>query len=522
MRALSLVGKRAAAFAGVLLSVVHWGCGTAGTAAKEGKATVPVYQVKAGSIQQVIRVTGTTAALDSYIIVAPQLTGSRGNRGRQGGGNTQISSGSAVSANTAATASSAGSSTSSGQSGALRAATSRVGALTSSRGSASTSSSSSTSAATSTRAASGSTTSGGGQGSTASGLVSWGGQGGGRRGDFDLIVRELVATGSRVKKGDVIAQFDDEMMRLRYDDYAVSLRQAEEDFQILKADLEVQRKAYEQSKAAAQSQLDKARLDMRTIPVLGRLEAERLRLQAEEAEARLKEVERDEKFRQVGEQSQLRRAQLDLEQSRIELQRIKENLDRLTVRAPADGMVVVKQTWVRGEIRSYRIGDQLRTGEQFMVLVGAGSMILEGFFNQVDAERLRIGQRANIKLDSFPGVEFPGKVLQVGAVSSGAFRRSFVAQLPVRILVEAADSRILPDLSGVAEVSVEEVSQALVVPRSAVHEADGKSFVFVKRAGKWEKQRVDVGPADPMQVAVTSGLEAGLEVALSDPTAASE
>jgi HlyD family secretion protein len=486
---------------------------------QQTKREIPVVRVKSEPVRKTIRITGVTAAEVSYQIVAPQLSGSRGNRGRSSGGGQQIASGGSVSAAPASksgsTASASAGTGNRGISTGMAATTSRLGGLSSSRTS---SSSASSSSATSTSSASSSSTSSASLGSTSGALVSWGGPGG-RRGDFDLVLRKITPSGTQVKKGQVIAEIDPELMLLRVEDYSDVVRQEEQKLKILEANLEVERESYRQAVASAQAQLDKANLDLKTVPVLGNLQAERLRLQMQEAEARLAEVKKQASFKKIGEETQLKTAQLDLQQAKLELERAKSNLAKLTLHAPADGMVTLKQIWMRGELRSYRIGDVVRPGENFMAVVAPNSgMVLEGLVNQVDAERLRLGQEANIALDAFASISLTGRVVKIGSLSESTMRDNYVSGIPIRIRFETSDSKLIPDLSGYADVGVTAPQQQTVVPLKALRAVSGgKQAVFVQRPEGWLLQPVELGLVSKQQVAVTSGLQEGDVVALEVP-----
>jgi multidrug resistance efflux pump len=502
--------------AAVVTGAWLWKSASSKREAARTRTEVAFHTVANASVERTLRVAGTTAALNSYLSVAPQLGGSRAGRGRQSGGGTNIAAGSAVAA---AQSSSSSSSSTSVQAGgrslstAMRAATSRTSGL---------SSSAPVSAAPAAAPSAASSSSGSSLGSTANALVGGGGGGGfggGRRGDFDLILQELIPTGTKVRKGDVLARFDPELMLLRLDDYSDAVRQAEQSFRILEANLDVQRKAYEQLRATAKAALDKAELDLRTVPVLGKIDSTRLTLLHQEAQARLAEVEKQERLRLISEGVQRRESELNLKQAKLELERVKANIEKLTVKSPADGIAVVRQTWNRGGMRSYGIGDQVRPGENFLTVVAAGGMVLEGRINQVDVQRLRIGQPARIFLDAFPELKFEGSVLSVGSVSGGMFRGAFVSGIPVRIRIASDDARLIPDLSVFADVVVDRSARpAPVVPLQAVQRSgDGKTFVFVKIGPAWQRRDVSLGESDAFVVAVKEGLAAGDVVALAPP-----
>jgi hypothetical protein len=106
----------------------------------------------------------------------------------------------------------------------------------------------------------------------------------------------------------------------------------------------------------------------------------------------------------------------------------------------------------------------------------------------------------------------------MGAMSkTSTFRAGYVSDIPVRIRIEQADARVIPDLSGSADVVLSNESHTLVLPRAAVFEENGSSFVFVKGPEGWIKRQVEPGLTSFTQVAIHSGLEKGDVVALERP-----
>lgn len=282
-------------------------------------AVVRTATVGRGMLNKTIRLSGTTGAEKFVSLVTPQLRGSRSRRNsdgstpqlasvaaplvvqsnaRTGVGRSATTSPSASTSSDGSVSSTAGSTRSSG-SQAFQSATSRVSRGTSS----SANSGSGSGGATSSTSSSGSAN--GGLGSTANNLQGTGfagaggggggGGGGGRGGgggggDFSLVLQNAAKPGSMVRKGQVIAEFDRQYMLNRLDDYRASVSQQEDAVKKLRAELGIARKAYEQKLEGAKADLDKARLDVKTAPVLSAMEAERVKLAAEEAEARYKQV----------------------------------------------------------------------------------------------------------------------------------------------------------------------------------------------------------------------------------------
>lgn len=136
-----------------------------------------------------------------------------------------------------------------------------------------------------------------------------------------LVLQDAAKPGSLVKKGDAVAEFDRQYMLLRLEDYNSSVIQTEASFKQLEANLDVSKKAHTQTIEVAKADLDKALLEMKTIPVLSAMDAERRRLALEEAQARYKQLQQEVKFVDVGLKADRRVAELQIKQSKLELQR---------------------------------------------------------------------------------------------------------------------------------------------------------------------------------------------------------
>lgn len=531
----------------------------------QSKTTVAVRTaaVQGGKLEKTLRLTGVTAAEKYSSLIAPSLRGGRsaggggnlvspgggmqmmgGSRGGGGGASTGGGGGTGGGGNGgggtggggAASGASSGSaptvetlaSTSGGSGGgaptALRSARSASGRTTpvaAARPATSSRASSSGSGLGST--ASALVGAGGGGGGGGGGMPGGGGGGGGRGGsEFMLQLQELAKSGSMVQKDQVVAEFDRQYMMQRLDDFQATVTQSEADFRKQIAELQITRKTYEQQVLTAQNAVEKAELDIKTIPVRSAIESERLRLALEESKANLKQLQEARRFLDIGEKAQVRSAELELQATKLEFRRSQANADRMLVKAPREGLVVMQNTFRGGEFGPIQQGDQVYPGNVFMQIVDPSSMVVNATVNQSDVQSLRIGQRARIRFDAFPGLELPGRLYLIGAITkAGGMRSQFKKDVVVRFRLDKMDPRVIPDLSASADVILEEEENvAAVAPLEAIqsYEGDGKAFVLVRSGqGQWERRQVELGMTSFTHVAVKAGLKAGEVIALEKP-----
>jgi len=107
-----------------------------------------------------------------------------------------------------------------------------------------------------------------------------------------------------------------------------------------------------------------------------------------------------------GEQPQIAQAKAAVDKALLDL-------ERTTVRAPMDGVVE--------NADSLQVGQMAVTGLGMLSLVHSKTAWVEANFKEKDVGRMVPGQRAEIKVDAYPGQKFPAHVQSVGAGTGSEF-----------------------------------------------------------------------------------------------------
>jgi len=344
-----------------------------------------------------------------------------------------------------------------------------------------------------------------------------GNQGGG---DFTLVLMHLAKAGSRVKTGDVAAEFDPQFQMQRLDDYKDSVVQLDNSIKKMVANLAAAKEAHDQTVRSSKADWDKAVLDLKTADIRSAIDAEKFKLAVEEYQAKYKQLVFESSLVEESQRAAIRSSELNRDQSKIELQRAELNVQRMVIKAPMNGIVVM-QSIVRtgGEFGQIREGDQISAGQPFMSIVDPSSMVLNATVNQVDAERLRLGMRATLRLDAYPDIAMPGSLIGIGAMAKiSAFRASWVGEIPIRLKIDKMDPRVIPDLTGSAEIVVNTEKNVPLVSRAAIFDEEDGQVVFVQSPdGTWTKKKVETGLPNFTAVAIRSGVQKGDVLALQRP-----
>lgn len=208
---------------------------------------------------------------------------------------------------------------------------------------------------------------------------------------------------------------------------------------------------------------------------------------------------------------------LDIERrgASLRIARAEESLESLAVRAPHDGIVVLRRDR-RGN--PPRVGDTTWPGQPLAEIPELGEMQAEVWVLEADAGGLVPGLAAEVVVEAHPETRHPAKVARVDSLAKPRVPGSPVQYFAVTLELAATDPATMkPGQRVRAVIELEQRAAALVVPLQAVFERDGAQVVFRRAGDGFEPVAVELGPLSAGRVVIESGLAAGDEVALADP-----
>lgn len=176
---------------------------------------------------------------------------------------------------------------------------------------------------------------------------------------------------------------------------------------------------------------------------------------------------------------------------------------RLQIRAPFAGVVLKRDGVVGQPVGADHVVAEIVDLDQ--------ALFLARLFEH-DLVRVHEGANAEVRLDAYPDVVFPGKVLTIGRQVEPVARAVLS-----RIAIEDKDARLKIGLFGSVVVVIPDpvtMPPLPVVPTGSVTKIDDRAVVFVE-VGKreFEVRAVDLGHAADGKVEITKGLQPGDRVA---------
>ena len=268
----------------------------------------------------------------------------------------------------------------------------------------------------------------------------------------------LVDYNSVVKQGDVIARIDPESFALR-------VNQAMGDLEAGRATAMTQRAnvaALQAEVSRAEVALAEAERDLKRNQMLvekgfvSQAVLEKSQSAVAIAREQLKTAQAQ---RAVGD-AQVRNGEALVKQRESQLAQAKVDLERTTIRAPVDGIVIS-----RSVDAGQTVAASLQAPTLFLIARNLTDMQVEASIDESEIGRIAIGQDATFTVDSFPGRTFRGKITQV---RKAALVVQNVVTYVAIISAPNPDLTLLPGMTTNVRITVANRDQVLRVPNAAL------------------------------------------------------
>lgn len=337
-----------------------------------------------------------------------------------------------------------------------------------------------------------------------------GGRGSSRGGGHDRMrimsfkIQDIVAEGTRVKKGDYVAQLD----RTDYDNM---LKDQLENLTTLQANLEMRILDTAVTLTDLRDEIKNQEYAVEEARI--RLAESRYEPPAtiRQAEISLNKAERG--LEQLLKNYELRKAQAlaDINQTKLALRNGQELVDALQnflsqfrITAPSDGIVIYKQEW-NGTKR--KAGSTVHPFDRVIATIPElSTMISKTYVNEIEISKIDTGQNVIITIDALPGKSFKGTITNVANVGE-VLPNSDAKMFEVLIKVDNPDNILRPAMTTWNKIIVKTINDAVFIPAECVYTgADSIPFVYKKNK---TRQIVLLGEMNEKHVVVKEGLEPG-------------
>jgi len=199
----------------------------------------------------------------------------------------------------------------------------------------------------------------------------------------------------------------------------------------------------------------------------------------------------------------------DVRSKLLALKQKEESYEDYFIRAPFDGVIASVDI---------QKGNDISSGASVATVI-TKKKIAEISLNEVDAAKVKVGQKATVTFDAVEDLSLTGEVVEVnlvGTVSQG------VVNYTIKVGFDSEDERIKPGMTATADIAIASAENVIVIPISAIKIRGDKSFVQIVNENidprnfksvtlnsKPQSVEVTVGITNDDSSEITSGLSEG-------------
>ena len=245
----------------------------------------------------------------------------------------------------------------------------------------------------------------------------------------------------------------------------------------------------------------------------------------------------------------------EIERAEAGSSQARDQLSKTTVYSPIDGTVTVLNSKLGERI----VATGQFAGTEVMRVADLNHMEARVDVNENDVVNVKVGDKANVKIDAYGDRKFHGTVYQIAntGTTTGSGTQEEVTNFQVKVRIEDHDVPLKPGLSCTADIETNMVKDAVAVPMQAVTIRTGESnlspeeiekrklkatardkgdnnadyvnerqekaaqkeereklskVVFLKKSGKAQSVKVTTGISDDTYIEIKSGVQPGDEV----------
>jgi multidrug efflux pump subunit AcrA (membrane-fusion protein) len=328
----------------------------------------------------------------------------------------------------------------------------------------------------------------------------------------DIKITDLVPEGTEVKVGDYVASLDkttfDNSLKDEYDrldtyennlemkilDTAVTLSNLRDNIKNLRFSVEEAKITLEQSKYEPPTTIRQAEIAL------------------DKAERSLDQSIRGYSLKIEQAKSDMRTTKNNLDEQRQRVGDLETILQKFTITAPADGMIIYKRDRTGAK---RKVGSSISPWDNVVAtLPDMSSMISKTYVNEIDVSKVRPGQKVEVMVDAFPDKAYTGKVTSVANIGE-QLPNADAKVFEVIVDVNESDPILRPSMTTGNKIITKTIQDVIYIPLESVQTgADSIPFVYLKNG---KRQIVVLGESNENNVVVEQGIEAGTKLYLSTP-----
>ena len=340
-----------------------------------------------------------------------------------------------------------------------------------------------------------------------------------------LQIVALVTGGTIVREGDVVIEFDRAAEQYNLQQAESELAEADQELVKMQADAKVQAAQDQLNLLHARHDLRRAEIKVSGNEFVGAIEAKKNILELDEKTRALAQLELDIKTHLAGNKAALAATQEKRAKSQIAADFARKSIDSMTVRAPLDGLVIIKENQDAGgnfgfmgmTLPDYRVGDTVQPGRNVAEIVDLSEMEIKTRISETERSSITSGAAADVQVEALPGSPMKGASKGVGSPAQKAFWEPETSrQFNAAFALTRPSAALRPGMTARVVVQGETLKSVIHLPRQVLFEKDGRPVVYVRDGTSFRAVPAQVANITETRV-VLRDFPTDVDVALVNP-----
>lgn len=336
----------------------------------------------------------------------------------------------------------------------------------------------------------------------------------------DLQIIKIVTDGTQVKQGDVVVEFDKTKTEQDLAQYRSTLKSAQAEIEQAAAQARLSEEEDLTAVMKARFDVETAKLDASKQEIVSKIEGAEANLKVADAAQKLHEVEEKLKADRAVNQATIDSKTEASKKAAYDVQRAEHALTKMTLQAPATGMISLVSVWHPGGEAPFKPGDRAWPGAPLAELPDVSTLRVSARADETERGRLALKQSVSAQLDAIPDRQFTGNIEQISTIATIDFSAGWPIprNFNLEIAIDQTDARLKPGMTAQLTVVVDRVPDALTIPVQASFQKSGQTVSYVWDGSGFQERVIEVGRRNRDRILVVKGLQSGDRVALKDPS----
>jgi HlyD family secretion protein len=333
-------------------------------------------------------------------------------------------------------------------------------------------------------------------------------------GIYQSQIKDLVAEGTLVKKGDFVALLDQTIIKQYLQSSFDVLQRATASFNDSKLDSAVNLSTARDELEQLEFDLGYKKVDVEQAVYDSPANQRKAQI-AYDRTARLIDSKRR-NYKMYQNQLKIRCGRMERNYNEIKerYDKYQQALIATTVNAPDEGMIVYVRKWGN---RKTRVGDYVSFYDPVIAtLPDLSILVSETYVEEIYISKIHVGDSVRVFVDALKNKEVPACISNISNI--GQEMQGFDANVfKVFIKLTGDISKLMPSMTTNNEIIIKKEENVLTIPLACLFTENGKQFVYLKESGNINRRDVVTGERNDKVIIIKSGLKENDKILMSRP-----